>query len=181
VTLNLMNETTPGKHVGNLASDYVLGLLGPEQKRTVSRHIRECVNCRQLVSAEKRIGLLVRSTIEATGPGQAQLSSLMPESPASRPGWFSSVTIRQQVAIASIILVTFFAGFNLLSRQEIGGFSAPMSTAYVATASHTHTPTSVTSSPTPILRTSEIAALTISSSSLNQPLITPAPRPVDAR
>jgi anti-sigma factor RsiW len=176
-----MNDTTPGKHVGNLASYYVLGLLAPEQKRTVSRHIGECVNCRQLVAAEKQIGLLVRSTIEASGPGQAQLSSLMPDIPANRPGWFSSVTIRQQVAIAGIVLVTFFAGLNLISRQEMGGFSAPISTAYVATASHTHTPTSATGSPTPILGTNEITALTINSSSLIQPLITPAPRPVDAR
>lgn len=176
-----MNEMATGKHIGNLASDYVLGLLAPEQTRTVSRHIRECVNCRQVVASEERIGLLVRSTIETSGQGEAQLSSLMPKIPVSRHGWFSNVTIRQQVAIAGIVLVAFIAGINVMSRQDIGGFTAPVSTAYVATASHTYTPTQATLSPTPILKTDEIFDLSTNSSSKIQPLITPAPPPVLAR
>lgn len=176
-----MNEELVTKHIGNLATDYVLDVLPQEDKRHISKHLKQCVKCRQLVAAEERIGLLVRSTVEASGQSRARLSALMPRVPAKRAGLIGNVTIRQQLAIAGLFLVVFLAGFNLMFKQEIDGYTAPVSTAYVATASHTHTPTAATSSPTPLIRTNEAAAQALPNQISSHPLITPAPSPVDAR
>ncbi|MGB3714132.1 MAG: hypothetical protein WA996_06850 [Candidatus Promineifilaceae bacterium] len=176
-----MNEESITKHIGNLAADYVLDILPQEDKRTISKHLTLCVKCRQLVAAEERIGLLVRSTVEASGQSRAQLSAMMPRVPARRTGLLRNVTIRQQLAIAGLFLVVFLAGFNLMFKQEIGGYTSPVSTAYVATASHTHTPTAATSSPTPLIRSNESADQALPIQILSHPLITPAPSPADAR
>jgi anti-sigma-K factor RskA len=176
-----MNEESITKHIGNLATDYVLDLLPQEDRRTVSKHLSQCIKCRQVVASEERIGLLVRSTVESSGQSRAQLKALMPQVPARRTGLLGNVTIRQQLAIAGLFLVVFLAGFNLMFKQEIGGYTAPISTAYVATASHTPTQTAATSSPTPLFRTNEGAAQAFPIQVLSHPLITPAPAPVDAR
>jgi hypothetical protein len=105
----------------------------------------------------------------------------MPHVPVRRTGLLGIVTIRQQMAIAGLFLVVLLAGFNLMFKQETGGYTAPLSTAYVATASHTHTPTAATSSPTPLIRANESAAQTVPIQALSHPLITPAPAPIDAR
>lgn len=176
-----MNEESITKHIGNQAADYVLDLLPQRDKRTISKHLSQCIKCRQVVAAEERIGLLVRSTVEASGQSRAQINALMPQAPLRRTGFLGNVTIRQQLAFAGLVLVVFLAGFNLMFKQETGGYTAPISTAYVATAMHTHTPTAATSSPTPLIRTNEGAAQPIPIQVLSHPLITPAPAPVDAR
>lgn len=179
--LSPMNKESVTNHIGNLAADYVLDLLPLEDKRYVSRHISLCLKCRQLVAAEERIGLLVRSAVDASGKNQAQLRPLMPRVPARRAGLFGSVTVHQQLALAGLFIVVFLAGFNLMFKQDMGGYTAPVSTAYVATASHTHTPTAATSSPTPIIRTDTGPVLALSVQSENIPIITPAPSPIEAR
>jgi anti-sigma-K factor RskA len=179
--LSQMNKETIDRHVGNLAADYVLDLLPQEEKRSIAHHLSQCIKCRQVVAAEERIGLLVRSTVEASGQSQAELRSIMPQVPARRAGLLGNVTFRQQLVIAGLFLVMFLAGFNLMFEQQIDGFTAPLSTAYVATASHTHTPTAVTSSPTPRIRANEASDQAVPIQNLNQPLITPAPSALEAR
>jgi hypothetical protein len=176
-----MNKELINNHIGDQVTDFVLDLLAPEDRHFLAMHLKQCSRCRQLVAVEERIGLLVRSTVEASGQSQAKLSILMPQAPAKHAGLFSRASVRQQFAFAGLALIVFLAGFNLMFRQELHGSTAPVATTFIATASYTQTPTEATSSPTPKTHQQESTARPATDQLFSSPLITPAPPAVNAR
>jgi anti-sigma factor RsiW len=174
-----MKEIITDKHIENLAADYVLDLLPAEKKSSLSKHIARCSECRQLVAEEQRIGALVRSTVDAIGRDQTRLRSLMPPESDRKVGSFYRTPIYRQLAFAAVFLIVFFTGLNVLFNQEMPGYSTPESTAYVVTASHTGTPAIATSSSTPLIRTYEADTRVHIDHYDDEPMVTPAPAPVD--
>ena len=175
-----MKETVTEEHIGSLAADYVLDLLPVEEKSSFSKHIARCPDCRQLVADERRIGALVSATVDATCKDQARLRILMPTVSDRKAGLFSRAPIYQQLAVAVVFITVFFAGLNVLFNQEIPGYTAPESTAYVSVASHTGTPAIATSSPASLLTTYETDTRVYNDLFDETPMVTPAPAPVDA-
>jgi anti-sigma factor RsiW len=175
-----MKDKFTDKHVGTLAADYVLGLLPAEERSSLSKHIARCPECSQLVAAERRIGTLVRTTVDATGKDQARIRSLLPHVSERKRRSFSRAPIYQQLAFAALFLISFFTGLNVLFNHEIPGSAAPETTAYVVTSSNTGTPAVATSSPTPLLTTSQVNTRVDNDSFDDQPMVTPAPAPIDA-
>jgi len=105
----------------------------------------------------------------------------MPPVPERKPGILNLSFFNRQLAVAAVILVVFLAGLNVVFKQEMSGYSAPISTAYLATASHTNTPAAATLSPTPSLESIEGDLFTQPSPMEQLPLVTPAPPPIAAQ
>ncbi len=109
------------------------------------------------------------------------LRALMPPVPERNPGIFNQSFFNRQLAVAAVILVVFLAGLNVVFKQEMSGYSAPISTAYLATASLTNTPAAATLSPTPSLESDEGDSFTQPGPMEQLPLVTPAPAPIAAQ
>ena len=122
--------------------DYVLGLLSAAQLNAVENHVAHCTACRQVVIRERKLGRLVRSTVEvAAEPDKARLRNLMPAIPRQRrsglilPGW------QKQLAPAVLILLLLLGGFMLNRMLPAGSVPSFVATAHAATATSTYTPT----------------------------------------
>lgn len=176
-----MIEESSARHIRDLAADYVLGILPTGDRRYVSRHISQCTDCRKSVDVERKLVSLVKSTVEASGQGRSQLEALMPSTPREGFGSLAGLFTGRRVAIAGLVVLLFLGGINLQLNQKFGGLTVPESTAYVATASYTHTPTVAISSPTPSLSTANGRKSSSQNQGLPQPLVTPAPSAINAK
>ena len=67
------------EHIHSLIADYALGLLSPEERRRVERHIAQCPDCRAAVRRERALEPLVRGTVHrAARPAPGRLAALRP-------------------------------------------------------------------------------------------------------
>lgn len=67
------------EHIHPLITDYALGLLPPEERRRVERHIGQCPDCRAAVRRERALEPLVRGTVHrAARPTPGRLAALRP-------------------------------------------------------------------------------------------------------
>lgn len=122
--------------------DYALNLLSPEQLGLIEHHIAQCGSCRQLLLREKRIGQLVRSTINVVSqPDSARLSDLMPELPQKRKVHWNQIGWQKRFAPAMLIIFLVLAVFLTQKTMPSGSLPAFVSTAHAATATSTNTPT----------------------------------------
>jgi anti-sigma factor RsiW len=174
-----MNDKLARNHISYLAEEFALELLPNDERQLVTRHIAHCIECRQVVETERQVARLVRSTIEATGVSRSRLNELRPKAPKRQVSFLNSLSLRRQIAFAGLLLILVIGGTNLVMSQSPGGFISPTSTAYVATASLTRTPTAGTSSPTPITSPDQNETVISQQAKSVRPFITPAPQAVD--
>lgn len=67
------------EHIHSLIADYALGLLSPEERRRVERHIAQCPDCRAAARRERALEPLVRGTVHrAARPAPGRLAALRP-------------------------------------------------------------------------------------------------------
>jgi len=169
--------------------DYVLGLLSPRQLSAVEHHVAHCTACQQMLVRERKLGQLVRSTVDvATKPDAAHLRTLMPAIPQRRPSGLIFHGWQKQLAPALLIFLLLFGGFMLNRMLPAGSVPSLVATAHAATATSTHTPTATVVQSLPEkIQTNHItndthsgalnAAVPIPSPGLGHPLVTPDPLP----
>jgi anti-sigma factor RsiW len=122
--------------------EYVLGLLSPRQLSAVEHHAAHCTVCQQSIARERKLGQLVRSTVDvATKPDTAHMRRLMPAIPQQRRpdlilhGW------QKQLAPVILILLLILGSFMLNRMLPAGSGPSLVATAHAATATSTYTPT----------------------------------------
>lgn len=138
------------EHVLPLVTDYVLGLLPPEEQRRVERHAGDCPACRQAVNRERQVGQLVRHTVAAAQP-PFRAQALRPRPPARAA--IARERLYRQFAPAMMILMLLLG--SVAMRLSAGGAELRGSGAVFLTSSSTPT---LAPSKTP---TATIAAATI--------------------
>jgi anti-sigma factor RsiW len=170
--------------------DYVLGLLSARQLGEVEHHVAHCPDCRRLVRREKRVGQLVRLTINAaTRPDATRLQRLMPAIPHRRQSvvWHSQGWPKQLAPVLLLLLLAF-GGFILQRTLPEGSVPAFVVTAHAATATTTNTPTATLAQSSPPksaghepfdvqVNTAVGPAMPLPSPDSEQPLATPGPLP----
>lgn len=165
--------------------DYVLGLLSPNQLRAVELHVAHCPACHQMLVRERKVGQLVRSTVNvATKPDATHLQTLMPAIPRQRAAGLGVRGWQKQLAPALLIILLLFGGFMLNQMLPAGSVPSFVATAHASTATSTHTPTATVAQSLPEnhlsgSRHSETlnSAVPIPSPGSDYPLETPDPLP----
>lgn len=135
--------TMESDHILNLAADYALGLLSPEQRRRVERHARQCPDCRDALQRERGLEALVRGAVhQAARPTPGRLSALRPAvvaRPAARPR-----PLHRQLAPVTLVAILLALG------MIFGRGRSPFTPAVFAGGTPTQTATS-TRAPTATL------------------------------
>lgn len=122
--------------------DYALGLLTPRQLSAVEHHVAHCISCQQSVARERKLGQLVRSTVDvATKPDSANVRRLMPTIPQQRQSGLILHGWQKQFAPVILILLLIFGGIMLNKMLPAGSAPFLVATAHAATATSTYTPT----------------------------------------
>lgn len=130
-------------------SDYVLGLLPPDRKRDIERHISACNHCREALLLERALVREIQQTVQAVPmPTARDLLALMPDIPVSPA--VSSVHTRDsrsrglkrsipglvacwQPAIAMVTVLILFLGGMMISRTAPGIALVPQGTNQLST------------------------------------------------
>lgn len=150
---------------------YTLGLLSADERRAVEQHAVHCPVCRGEMEADRRLNLLVRSTLQTTSHvDNGRLRKLMPALPNRRAARWPA-TLQRQLVPVSMLLLLFFSGlgvYQTMQHEPTSGVGFP--TALAATATYTVSPTETTS----MTRTVEEPTETVVASSPGQP-VTPSP------
>ena len=130
------------EHVRHQIPDYVLGLLTRQERLWVEQHTAVCSQCRQQLHQESELGRLVRTTLAlATQPAPLRLRQLMPAPPpARRLGW-QGANWAKQFALAALLLLLIWSGFNLIQQQYSGSTTPPNQLAVTATVTQKPTMT----------------------------------------
>ena len=177
------------KDISRRIPDYVLGLLSPKQLGAVEHHIAHCPDCRQLLRREKRLGQLVRVTVDmATKPDPTRLRRLMPAIPRRRSVVWHPHGWQKQLAPVLLLLLLVLGGFILQRTLPEGSVPAFVVTAHAATATTTNTPTATLAQSLPqestgheqfdvVENTVVGRAMPVPSPDSKQPLATPDPLP----
>jgi len=97
------------EHVYSLLSDYALGLLSPDERRRVERHIGQCSDCRAAARRERALEPLVRGTVHrAARPAPGRLAALRPAIVAPR------AVAPLYRRLAPVTMITFVLALGLL-------------------------------------------------------------------
>ena len=97
------------EHVYSLLSDYALGLLSPDERRRVERHIGQCPDCRAAARRERALEPLVRGTVHrAARPAPGRLAALRPAIVAPR------AVAPLYRRLAPVTMITFVLALGLL-------------------------------------------------------------------
>lgn len=126
------------KEIHQQLPDYVLGLLTPFETHEVTQHLADCTVCRRTVQNERKIGALVRTTLNATTrPDEARLRQLMPPIPQKNRQQRIGSNLAARLAPALVILF-MIAGSLLITVPDS---KRPLSIFFAATATATSTNT----------------------------------------
>ncbi|MFQ5398954.1 MAG: anti-sigma factor family protein [Anaerolineae bacterium] len=130
-------------HVFIQVSDYVLGLLPPEERQQVEQHAAVCAQCRSEIGRERRMSRTVRAALSAaTQPAPGRLAELMPPAP-QRTGWRLNFNWQRQLAPITLVLLLALGSLVLhfSARQQTWNPTSPTFLAATATLSHSPTAT----------------------------------------
>ncbi len=133
------------QHTHTLTTDYVLGLLPPDERRRVESHARRCEACRLALQREQALGALVRGAVaEAARPAPGRLAALRPPLPAPRPAaapLYRRLAPLSLVAAMLVMALLFGAGRFDFGPALYAASDTPTSDTPAHTATYTHTPT----------------------------------------
>ena len=122
-------------------TDYVLGLLSAQAKRSFEEHLKSCAECQQAIAFERRLLLATRETLQTTVPSAAHLQTLRPPLPQSRKKqlFLPALTVWQPIMAAVVVFLIALGSFTAVST------SSPV-IASTSTATLTQAPTAVATS-----------------------------------
>lgn len=128
------------QHIQPKASDYVLGLLLPDERRSVEQHAQQCAACDDALRDELRLSQAVRTTLQtATHVTNGRLQSLMPAVPSAKPRRWA-LPVQRQLASVCVLLILFLGGVGLFQNSS-QSTPAAAPTLLAATATNTNVPT----------------------------------------
>ena len=143
--------------LSNTRTDYVLGLLSIQDKQSFERHLKQCPECQEEISSERRLLQTTRQTLHAVSAiSFTRLQQLQPP-PPQRTRLFdftASLNILQPIMAGILIFFIAVGSFGAIHTSASGVMATSTSTATV-----THSPTAVATSKTDV----------------TTPLATPAP------
>ena len=128
-------------HINEIAPDFVLGLLLPEDRRRVLSHIVECESCRHTVANERQLIKDVRSAVHRVSEhNNHHIRELMPALPNESRTVLGFSALRPVIVAFALILITLG---GLMMELDKGGISGIQGTAMhsVATSTNTEAPT----------------------------------------
>lgn len=130
------------QHTHTLTTDYVLGLLPPDERRRVESHARRCEECRLALQREQAIGVLVRGAVmEAARPAPGRLAAIRPPLPAPKsPPLPLYRRLAPVTLMAAMLVMALLFGSGRLSFSP-ALYAASGTPTHTQTATHTHTPT----------------------------------------
>jgi len=172
-------------HVQHLATDYVLGLLSAEERKSIEEHSVECAACREVILNDRRLAGSVRIAIlSATQPTAVRLQQLMPQPPGSAKNAHLIRAVRlpgvnRSAVLAFCVLVFLLSAGSVLFggyRSQRAGSPTSVATQLAATA----TGPAVTATAVPSATSIESAGKESGylSESLRQSPSPAAPRPI---
>jgi anti-sigma factor RsiW len=117
--------TSFGEHLGEYAELYALGVLEPDERLSVERHLAECVRCtREVGQAEATVAALDDATIPQVEPPAglarrlaAAPTALGPPTAALKP----RATFPMQLAVAASIALVVGLGGGILVDRGLDG------------------------------------------------------------
>lgn len=129
-------------HTTHNISDYVLGLLSPQEAQAVAQHLNGCETCRAQAAAEAQIGAQVRTVLQTAVPvNNRRLQQLMPPVPTKRRVVWGAAWQRQLASVA-MLLILLLGGMGLYqSNRQPGVGGAPTMLAITATNTQSATAT----------------------------------------
>lgn len=130
------------QHTHTLMTDYVLGLLPPDERRRVESHARRCNDCRLALQREQAIGPLLRGAVmEAARPAPGRLAAIRPPLPAprSRPMPLYRRLAPVSLMAAMLVMALLFGSGRLAFSPAL--YAVPDTPTHTQTATYTHTPT----------------------------------------
>jgi len=118
-----------GEHLGEQAELYALGVLDPEERQSVERHIAGCATCtREVGRAEEAVAALDDATVPQVDPpaelGRRIAASALP-APSNVVAFKRSVGIGRQWALAASIALIVGLGSGVALDRGLGGSQAP--------------------------------------------------------
>jgi anti-sigma factor RsiW len=132
---------THAVHVDLLITDYVLGMLPPDDRRRVSDHLAGCAVCRASALKERRMARWMRESLEKTPtPSAAGLQALRPTALTSRSRMVRR-THRIGAAAALAVLLLAFMGASFALGENQATRADVTATVIAQTATFARTPT----------------------------------------
>jgi anti-sigma factor RsiW len=128
-------------HIQPKLSDYALGLLSPDERRSVEQHTHQCPDCETALQAELRLSQTVRTTLQtATHISNGRLQRLMPTVPQpSARRW--RLAGQRQLASVCVLLILFLGSMGMYQARN-APVPAGIPTLLAITATNTQAPTS---------------------------------------
>jgi len=107
-------------HIEDLASDFVLGLLLPADRKRVLSHIVECKRCRTTIAEERQMIEDVQGAFQrATDYNMNRLPERMPDIPGRSYTFFDLSTVRPAVAALAIAIIAVGGLLLALDRGNV--------------------------------------------------------------
>ena len=130
------------KHVSDLITDYVLGVLPEEKVTYLQTHLTKCSQCRLELWNERKFGTEVRNVFASISiPNEHQLDKLMPPISKIQAGWLQARNLKAGLAVASAIVIITLTTVGLRTGIGQNKWLTSSPTAYSTTTLVTDTPT----------------------------------------
>lgn len=167
------------KHIRHQISDYVIGLLTPDERRALEIHAATCLDCQVALQRERQVALLVRETLQAAPqPTAERLRSLMPPVERRPPARWVTRGWQRQLAPLMVALLLLLSTFGLRAATTQGWFQvAPGAAVETATPTATLAQTA-TESPSPTVGHTAVATQSPAPNLVRYHPDQPAPAPI---